>query len=243
MLSGFKAGVTILDEAQMNSLVSNEDFTLIYDGSIIDSKATSGISENSIADYNHCMRFTLTGVTEISRIELDLDKDNLGSDVIIQIRSGMVPGAGTDGTLLKEVVIPKEFVPDPHGYWSVPVNLSGLVSGGQYWILVKKNGDSTNKCDLIGESSADSSYPAYYRAASSGTWTSGNALHFKIYSGESGEIKHGMYGSGYSVITFANELLSQTCRYLPSADDYTSGVRDVVNYTYNGEYLKKGVKV
>ena len=237
----FKAGTTILDESTMNSLLSLQPFQLIYEGTQRAAKTGSGVVENNLANYSYCTRFTLSGSTEIGRIELELDRDGLGADLIVQIRSGMNPGGGVDGTLLKQVVVPKEFIPDPKAYWSVPIGLSGLTSGGQYWLVVLRAGDSVNKLDWIGETSQDVSYPAYQRAGDSGAWVVRNALHFRVLSGESGELVHSVYaGTGYTTIKYSGEIISKVCRYLPPADGPEGGIRDVLTYSWSGEHLRGG---
>lgn len=240
-LHAFKAGVTVLDEATMNSLLSLQPFQLIYEGTQRAGKIGGGVEENSIAEYSYCTRFTLSGSTEISRIELELDKDGTGADLIVQIRQGMNPAAGIDGTLLKQVVVPKEFIPETKTYWSVPIGLSGLTSGGQYWLVVVRNGDATNKLDWIGETTQDASYPAYQRAGDSGAWTVRNALHFKVMSGESGELVHSIYaGTGYTTVEYSGEIISKVYRYLPPADSADGGIRDVMTFNWSGEYIKGG---
>lgn len=237
----FKAGTTVLDESTMNDLLSLQPFKLIYEGAQRAAKIGSGVVENSIANYSYCARCTLTGSTEIGRVELELDRDGLGADLIVQIRSGMNPGGGVDGTLLKQVVVPKEFIPDPKAYWSVPIGLSGLTSGGQYWLVVMRNGDAVNKNDWIGETSQDSSYPAYQRAGGSGAWTVRNALHFKVFSGASGDLKHSIYaGTGYTTVEYSGEVISRVYRYLPPADGPAGGIRDIITYAWTGEYLTGG---
>lgn len=215
---------------------------MIYTGSEIDSKTGAGVTENSLADYTYAARFTLTGVTEISRVELRLDRDGTGADVTVQIRSGLNPDGSNDGTVLKQVVVPKEFIPDPVGWWSVPIALTGLTAGNQYWLVVLKAGDATNKVDWVGEASADGGYPVYRRAGSSGAWTTGRpALHFRVYSGETGELKHGIYGqNGYTTVEYSGELVSKVYRYLPPSDGPAGGIRDVLTMTWSGEYLKRG---
>ena len=241
MLYAFKPGTTVLDGATMNSLLSLQPFKLIYEGTQRAAKTGSGVVENSIANYSYCARFTLTGSAEIGRVELELDRDGLGADLIVQIRSGMTPTSGADGTLLKQVVVPKEFIPDPKGYWSVPIGLSGLTSGGQYWLVVLRAGDSVNKLDWIGETSQDVSYPAYQRAGDSGAWVVRNALHFRVLSGESGELVHSVYaGTGYTTIKYSGEIISKVCRYLPPADGPEGGIRDVLTYSWSGEHLRGG---
>jgi hypothetical protein len=240
-LYAFKDGVTVINQANLNSLLALQPFQLIYEGSQRDAKTGTGVVENSIANYSYCTRFTLTGSTEISRVELEIDRDNLGADLVIQIRSGMTPASGVDGTLLKQVVVPQEFIPDPKTYWSVPIGLSGLTSGGQYWLVVQRNGDATNKVDWMGETAQDANYPTYYRAADNGAWTITNALHFKVFSGESGELVHSIYaGTGYTTVVYSGEIISKVYRYLPPADGPDGGIRDVIVFTWSGEYLKGG---
>lgn len=237
----FKNGVTVLDQENMNQLLSLQPFRLIYEGTQIDAKTGAGVVENSIAEYSYCTRFTLSGSTEISRIELELDKDGTGADLIVQIRQGMNPAAGIDGTLLKQVVVPKEFIPPSATYWSVPIALSGLTSGGQYWLVVMRNGDAVNDIEWIGETEIDENYPAYKRAGDSGNWTTTNALHFKVFSGESGNLIHSIYaGTGYTTIEYDGENISKVYRYLPPADGPDGGIRDIMTFTWNGDHLKRG---
>jgi hypothetical protein len=240
-MRAFKDGVTVLNEDNLNSLLALQPFQLIYEGTQRDAKTGSGVAENSIANYSYCARFTLTGSTEISRVELEVDRDGEGADLIVQIRQGMNPAAGVAGTLLKQVVVPKEFIPTSKVYWSVPIGLSGLTSGGQYWLAVQRNGDNTNKLDWVGEAAQDANYPAYYRAGDSGAWTENNALHFRVLSGESGELKHSIYaGTGYTTVEYSGEIVSKVYRYLPPADGPDGGIRDVITYTWTGEYLTGG---
>ena len=240
-IHAFKDGLTILNQDNLNSLLALQPFQLIYEGTQRAGKTGSGVNEASIAEYSYCTRFALSGSTEISRVELEVDRDGEGADLIVQIRQGMNPAAGNDGTLLKEVVVPKEFIPETKTYWSVPIGLSGLTSGGQYWLVVVRNGDATNKLDWIGETTQDASYPAYQRAGDSGAWTVRNALHFKVMSGESGELVHSIYaGTGYTTVEYSGEVISRVYRYLPPADGPEGGIRDVLTLNWSGEYIKGG---
>lgn len=233
-LYAFKAGVTVLDEATMNSLLSLQPFQLIYEGVQRDAKTGDGVVENSIAEYSYCTRFTLSGSTEISRVELELDRDGAGADLIVQIRQGMDPASGVDGTLLKQVVVPKEFIPETKTYWSVPIGLSGLTSDGQYWLVVVRNGDATNKLDWIGETTQDASYPAYQRAGDSGAWTVRNALHFKVFSGGGGDLLHSIYArTGFVSLEYdAFKQIIKQYRYLPPADTHEGGIREILTLSY-----------
>ena len=104
-LYAFKNGLTILNQDNLNSLLSLQPFQLIYEGVQRAGKTGGGVVENSIANYSYCTRFTLSGSTEIGRVELEVDRDGEGADLIVQIRQGMNPTAGIDGTLLKQVVV------------------------------------------------------------------------------------------------------------------------------------------
>ena len=241
-LNAFKDGETILNEANLNELIAQQSFKLIYGGTQRDAKAGAGVTENNLANANLCTRFTLTGSTEISRVELEVDRDGDGSDLILQIRSGMVPGSGNDGTLLKEVTVPKEFIPETKSYWSVPINLTGLISGGQYWLVVPQGGDATDHLDWVGEAAQDANYPAYSRNGGTGNWTLGNALHFKVFSGNSGDLIHGIYGTGLQE-TYLYDIdnnLSQVYRYCPPYGETAGGIRDIITITFDGDYLLSG---
>ena len=241
-LNAFKDGLTVLNEDNMNALLSLQDFSLIYDGTQRDGKTGSGVAEFDCASYDHAIRFTATGTTEVSRLELELAKDGTGADLAVEIRSGFNSGGSTEGTLLKRMVVPKEFIPDSRSYWSIPLDRAGLTSGSQYWIIVRRVGDAVNHFHLHGETAQDASYPCYQRAGSSGAWTAENAIHFKIFSGASGELQHGIYGiNGYTTVIYSGETVSKVYRYLPPADGTAGGIRDIQKYTWSGEYLTKGV--
>ena len=244
-LNAKKAGDTIT-AAGYNELLTLQPFSVIYAGSQRCAKAGAGTTENSVATNSYCDRFTLTGATTLGRVELEIDKDGTGQDLMVQIRSGMVPGSGTDGTLLKEVVVPKEFIGTTAGWISVPINLTGLTAGAQYWIVVVKAGDATNKLDWVGEASQDGSYPCFYRAGTSGNWTSNNALHFKAYSNDPADgqdnIKHAIFGTNL-VCSFdfdSNGLITKSYRYLPPADGVAGGIRSALAYSMSGDYFMGG---
>lgn len=240
MLNAFKNLVSPYSENVMNTLLSLQPFALIYDGSQVDAKTGAGVAEFDCASYDHAIRFTATGVTEASRVELELIKNGEGADLTLEVRNGFTT-AGADGTLLKSVVLPKEFIPTGRSYWSIPLDCTGLTAGQQYWLIIRKAGDATNHFHLHGETTQDATHPAYRRAGTSGAWTAENAIHFKVFSGESGELKHGIYGqNGYTTVEYAGEVISKVYRYLPPADGPAGGIRDVQTYTWSGDYLKRG---
>jgi hypothetical protein len=234
LLNAFKNGLTILDENNLNQLLAGvQPFQVIYQGVEQVACTGSGVTENSIAEYSYCARFTLPG-TEISRVELEIDRDGLGADLVVQLRSSMNPTAGMDGTLLKQAIVPKEFIPDPKAWWSIPIGLSGLTSDTWYWIVLAKAGDSVNKIDWMGEASPDDTYPAYRRVGGDGNWTPTNALHFRVFSGASGTPRHTIEGqNAVTSITYnAEGMPEKIYQYIPPADGPVGGVRDALAITY-----------
>lgn len=232
---------------ERNAPLISQPFREIYAGTQRDAKTGSGVTENSIANYSYCARLTIpAGVTGIGRVVLELDRDNLGADLVAQIRSGMVPGSGTDGTLIKQVVVPKEFIPDPKAEWSVPINLTGLTAGAQYWLAVIRAGDATNKVDWIGEASQDAAYPAYYRAGDSGAWTAMNALHFRVFSNDPAEgqddaIHCIISDTAYATYEYDTDgMVTKSYRYIPPEDGPDGGVRSVLTFTISGDYFMGG---
>ena len=240
-LYAWKDGKTYVTEANMNAIISGNIPTLITEGTLRDSKTGAGVSENNIANYNYCARFTLVDSTEIGRVELEVDQDGIGADLVVLIREDMDPAAGEDGTLLKQVVVPKEFIPASAAFWSIPIGLSGLTSGGQYWIVVLQAGDAVNHLDWVGETAQDAGHPAYYRNGSEGAWTANNALHFRVYSGADGEYKHAIDDvGGHCTLVYAGEDISAIYDYLPCEDGPEGGIRDIVALIYDGDYIVGG---
>ncbi|MCL6611171.1 MAG: hypothetical protein K6T66_06500 [Peptococcaceae bacterium] len=248
-LYAFKNGQTVLDETTMNSLLSLQDFYLIYEGTQRDAKTGSGTAEFDCASYDHAIRFTATGTTEVARVEFELVKHGAGADLVVELRSGFNP-SGTDGTLLKSMTLPKEFIPTGRSYWSIPIALEGLTSGSQYWLIVRGNGDANNHFHLHGETSQDANYPCYYRArGGSGAWTAENAIHFKVFSGVGvTSIPYHEIAGGNACLTYEYTIdtntwlryLSAIYLYIPAADG-SSGIRQKLSLTRSGNVVLKGV--
>ena len=232
------------DESTMNSLLSLQDFVLLYDGTQRDAKTGSGTAEFDCASYDHAIRFTATGTTEVVRVEFELVKHGSGADLVVEVRSGFNP-SGTDGTLLKTMTLPKEFNPTSRSYWSIPIALEGLTSGAQYWLIVRGAGDSTNHIHIHGETAQDASYPCYYRLkGGSGAWTAENAIHFKVYSGDTGKLVHCISADNeYTTFVRSSNRLSAIYTYLPPEDGSAGGIREVLTITRNSSNnrMKQGV--
>jgi len=241
-ITAFKNGVDIIDEAKMNVLLNLQPFVIIYEGTLIEWCSGSGVLENNLSLYSCCVRFTMIGSTELTRIKLHIDKDGAGNDLVVQVRSGMVPASGVDGTMLKEVRIPKEFLPLSAAYFSIPINLSGLTSGAEYWLVVMKGGDASNKIDWIGETFINPSYSAFKRADDTGVWTSANAVHFEIFSGDTGVPLHIIEGvNSLTSLEYSSGLVSKITQYIPPIDTALGGIRDTLIITNVSGLPKRGI--
>lgn len=243
VMNAFKNGVTPLNEATMNTFLALQEFDIIYEGTLRNSKTGSGVLENLVSDYNYAIRFQSTGVTELARLELNIDKDGNGSDLIIEIRDNTFNPDGSNlGVLKKRVVLPAEFFPTVATFVSIPINLTGLTSNAYYWILVYKAGDGTNNLALVGETTTDANFPVYRRALDSGAWTASNAIHFKTYSGISGLPRHEIYGTnGICTIEYSSGIPNKLYLYLPPSDGTAGGIRNVLTISYSGGMPYKGV--
>lgn len=236
-----KSGTTIIDEAAYNDLLDLYSFEIVYTGSSVAAKTGTGVAEFDCASYDHCGSFAATGVTEISRLEFNMAQDGAGADLTLEIRSGMNPAAGTDGTLLKSVVIPGEWIPATAGIVSIPCVLTGLTAGNTYWWRIRKAGDATNHFHLVGETSQDGSYPAYYRAAASGNWTLENSIQFTVYSGLTGDELAIVTDQVIEVFVYTGADITGIRRFVPPIDGTAGGIRDTLTFTWSGTTLQRGV--
>lgn len=217
----FKTGDGIT-ESRMNSIFTAQSSTLIFDGNQVAAKTGSGTVENNLSLVSYAVRFTLTGQTSIGRVEAELKKYGAGADVTVEIRdSTFNPNGSNEGVLLKTITFPAKIFSS--GYISLPIDLKGLTSGAQYWLVIKKAGDSINHIRWMGETAQDAAYPAYSRVETSGAWTVGNALHFKVFAKTPGTytLKHGIYGENAKTLVEyrADGLVDHFWRWLPAVDD------------------------
>lgn len=236
-----KGGVTLIDEATYNSLLLFNDVELIRQGAAVDAKTGTGVAEFDCASYDHCGSFTLTGVTELSRIEFNLAGDGVQADLTLEIRSGMTPASGADGTLLKSITIPASWIPATAAVISVPVGLTGLTAGATYWWRIRKAGDGTNHFHLVGETSQDGSYPAYYRAAASGNWTLENSIQFTVYSGNGGELYHSIHDAAVMNYTHDASGNLTAIQAAVRAVDGTLMIDQTLTLTLDGATIVRGV--
>lgn len=245
-LNAVRDGYTLISEAVFNSLLSLQDFDFIYEGTQQDGMTDTGVTEHLVADYNHAIKFTTgTGKTDVTRIELDVATDGTGADLTVEIRGNdFNPDGSAEGTLLKTVVIPSEFLPASQAYWSIPINVIDLTAATVYWIIVKQGGSASNHVHLYSKGSEkDAAHRCYRRNGSSGAWTDiSDSIRFKVFEGAAGDLLHGIYGTnGYTTVEYNGELMSKVYRYLPYVDTPDGGIRDIQTYTWSGEYLTKGV--
>jgi hypothetical protein len=106
------------------------------------------------------------------------------------------------GTLKGSYTFPKKLFSATGGFISLPIDLSGLTSGGTYYIVLKMAGDSTNHLRWVGES--------------------GGAKHFKVFANTPGTyvLKHEIYGGSAKTINNydGSGLLSEIWRWIPASD-------------------------
>jgi hypothetical protein len=197
MIYAAKNGITQLDDVFLNSYMSAQSSSLIFDGDLVSSATGSGTTENNLSLSDLSTSFVLTGQTTIGRIELDLKKYGVGADLTVEIRDTTV-----GGTLKGSYTFPKKLFSATGGFISLPIDLSGLTAGGTYYIVLKMAGDSTNHLRWIGES--------------------GGALHYKVFANTPGTyvLKHGVYGANAKTLLNydGSGNLTEIWRWLPASD-------------------------
>lgn len=228
--------------AAWNEILAQQAFKLIYEGTAIDSKTGAGTTENNVFTNYYVIRFTATGVTTMMRATLEVAADGTGQDLTIYVLdTDFNPDGSAEGTILKTITIPKEFLPASAGTVYIPLNLTGLTPGANYWLKIGKVGDVTNHFHLIGEASQDGSHPCYYRAGTSGAWSANNAIHFAVYTGNTGDLIHGIFGTNLQeTYIYTGEDLTTIWRYCPPSDGAAGGIRDIIDITFDGDYLTDG---
>jgi hypothetical protein len=246
-LYAFKNGVTPLSENVLNALLAAQPSVLIFDGTQVNANTGTGVTDNDLSLNTYIARFTSAGQTTIGRVELELTKAGAGADLTLEIRDNTFAADGTnDGVLLKSITFPAKIFPASAAYISLPVDLSGLTAGAYYWLRVNKAGDATNRNLWRGEAAADALYPVYYRSLTTGVWTAGNALHFKVFANTAGTylLKHGITGTnGKTLIEYnANGTINYLWRWLPSSDG-TFLIVDKITFSYdaNGVPVRTGI--
>ena len=236
-ITAAKNGVTTLDENWLNAIISAQSSVLLFDGTQADAKTGTGVTDNDLSLNTYIARFTLTGQSTIGRVELELTKAGAGADLTLEIRDNTFAAAGTnDGVLLKSITFPAKIFPASPAFISLPVDLSGLTAGAYYWLRVNKAGDATNRNLWRGEAAQDAAYPVYYRSGTTGAWTAGNALHFKVFAATAGTylLKHGIWGiNGKTLVEYnADGTIAYIWRWLPSSDGAWQIV-DKISFAYD----------
>ncbi len=238
----FEDGVTILDAANLNSILQMQDGALICSGgTLIDSKTGAGVTENSLADNNYAIRITATGQTEIGYINLKVDADGTGQDLMVSLVDSTFATDGSNNGVVKATrLVPKEFIATSAGMVLIPFALDGLTSGANYWLIVSKSGDATNKLDLVGEASQDAAHPVYRRAGTSGAWTISNAIHFEVYSWSiDGDVLAAVDGGQWDWLEYNAGDLVKIKSYTPGTTG--AGLREIMDLTNASGTPKKWV--
>lgn len=235
MRRAFVDGVSVLDKDTMNSLLEFQDFSIVYEGTSFDSKTGTGSTENSLADYNYAIRITATGTSEIGRITLNADKDGTGVDISWELRDSTWSNTGlNDGLLVASGLYPKEFIETTPTTINIPLAISGLTVGSNYWLIIKKAGSGTDKIDLIGESSQDAAHPVYRRSGTSGAWTLNNAIQFNAYNwSETGNIISGNEGGQIDWLNYYNYGLLGTIGDCENSALWTASASTLTTDTTN----------
>lgn len=215
----------LFTEVNLNDLLSPQSFSLIYSGGATqDSYEGTGAAAYSLADHNYIAQIVDWDIFDVlawasagnkGRLELKLDKDYQGADLTVQIRdSAFNPDGSSAGALVKEIVIPKEFLPASAEWYSIPLDFT---LGMDYWILCKKAGDGWNKVKWTGDAAANPAQPAYYRTGDSGAWTEAAALTYRIILNGDEKLLHELAGTnGLATYKYAGDLLTKGYFYLPS---------------------------
>lgn len=247
MLYSFTGDISVIDESTMNELLTQQSFNLAVRGAAVITSGGAGASEYTLSDYYYAMQFTLTATTTIGRIELEVDSDGNGADLVVELRDSAFSTTGSsDGVLLISRTVPHEFIDTTASTISIPICLE--LTAGTYWIIANKGGDAVNDVELIGEASANGSYPVARRAGTSGAWTTGqNQIHFTIYNNDSvagdAQLVHEIYSDTALTNNFydVDGYLSSQQRYIKAVDNST-GIRETMTYTLDSDgYIIGGV--
>jgi len=236
----FEDNVTILDEDHMNEPLSQQSFTMIYEGTQFDGATAAGTTENTLADYYYVSSVTATGASTFSRVELELIRHGSGADLTLYLLDTTFSADGSaEGVVLETVVVPKEFIVTAVGtYLSIALNTT-VTGAATYWLKTAKAGDATNHLSLIGLATDDST--CFHRVSASGSWTANNTLHFKAFHLNTGDIIHCVEGTNkYETYLYTGDYISTIYRYLPSSASTTAGVRDILTIAFDGDYITTG---
>ena len=128
MLFAAESGRTVIDENLANAAMIMQEFSHIYEGTALEAKP-SGHSWVTVPVMT--MRCGLKPMPP--RYHSDLEIIRHGQGLISWSNYEALIGRLTAGSLLRFMVLPKEFIPTSKGYFSIPIDISDLVSGAYYW--------------------------------------------------------------------------------------------------------------
>lgn len=241
-ITAFKNGVSVLDENTLNAIISAQPSVLIFDGDRFNYNEGGGAYENDLSAASYAMKL-VNNYNTYGRIELDIRKYGAGADLILEIRNeAFNPNGSSEGTVLKSINFPAKIFSS--GYISLPIDLSNINTSVNYWLILRRNGDSNNHLAWIGETTLNSSHPCYYRTGTTGAWTgTGKTPHFRLFANTPGTytLKHGIYGvNGKTLVEYnADGTIAYIWRWLPASDGTWKIVEQLApTYDSNGVAIK-----
>jgi hypothetical protein len=154
VLFAAESGRTVIDENLANAAMMMQEFSHIYEGTAFGGKTGAGIAEFDCAGYDHAVRFKADAAAAIARVTFEIIRHGQGADLLVELRDGFNPDGSTAWVRCSDImVLPKEFIPTSKGYFSIPIDISDLVSGAYYWLIIKKPGMPTTISTCMGKPS------------------------------------------------------------------------------------------
>jgi hypothetical protein len=163
---------------QLNQFLGAHEVAYLYDGNQISS--ATGAPTGTLATNGLWIDqpFVLAG-TQVGRAEVEISKAGTGADVTLGLFAD--DGAGNPGGApLVQVVVPAEFFPAAAGFVTVPLPITGLVSGATYHLVMSAGGDATNH-GLWSHPGAVTGQAARTASAFAGPWSAQTfSMDFKV---------------------------------------------------------------
>jgi hypothetical protein len=220
---------------QLNQFLGAHQTAYLYDGNQISS--ATGAPTGTLATNGLWIDqpFILAG-TQVGRVEVEISKAGAGADVTLGLF--VDNGAGNPGGApLVQVVLPAEFFPAAAGFVTVPLPITGLVSGATYHLVMSAGGDATNH-GLWSHPGAVAGQAARTAPAFAGPWSAqAFSMDFKVVDqAASGNLRNTYEDSGVRWTSMDNNTAGQPT----ILREYTGGqgtLRSVRSLTYTSGQL------